>query len=325
MNGNTVRYCFAYAAGKCLGEVELDDISEVLKREDAFVWLALHDPAEALLLKVQEEFGLHDLAIEDAQAAHQRPKLEQYGNTLFVVLKTAALWDDEVQVGETYLFLGPRFFITVRQGPSVSYRQVRERLESVPEHLAIGPAMAAHGVMDFIVDNYAPIADALQDRFEELESEIFGGDFDRQTIVRLYKLKREMLALRGVASPVVEIADGLMRFHPDVVPKEARVYFRDVHDHVMRLVSRMDDLREMLISAMQVNLALASVEQNEAVRRLAGWGAILAIPTVVFSMYGMNFKEMPELSWHYAYPTVLGLTAVACMWLYRWLKRYGWL
>lgn len=324
-NPAMIRYCIAYLHGQRLGEIALDEISEVLKREGTFVWLALHEPNDYLLTKTQEEFDLHELAIEDAHSAHQRPKLEQYGSTLFVVLKTAMLLEEQVMLGETHMFIGPRFFMTVRHGPSVTYGKVRERLETRPAHLARGPVMAAHGVMDFVVDNYGPIVDAMELRFEQLEKDLFKGQFDRETIERLYELKRELLVLRGAAAPVIDITDELVRFHSDFIPKDARVYFRDIHDHVIRLLAAIDETREMLTAAMQVNLALVSVEQNDAVRRLAGWGAILAIPTVVFSLYGMNFRHMPELAWGYSYPATVGVVAVACIWLYRRLRRFGWL
>jgi magnesium transporter len=321
-----IRYCIAYKGGQRIGEIEeMERIRETLQDPDCFVWMALQEPKEPLLLRLQEEFGLHELAIEDARQPHQRPKLDHYGNSLFIVVKTAMLWEGQVQLGETHMFVGPRFFITVRHGPSVSYAKVRERLETTPEYMAKGSAMAAYGVLDFVVDNYGPVVDAMQKEFEQLETDIFSGKFNRNTIERLYSLKREILTLRGAAAPVLDITEELMRFHAELIPKDIRVYFRDVHDHVVRLLATTDEMREMLISATQVNLALISVEQNEAVRRLAGWGAILAVPTVVFSLYGMNFKDMPELGFHYAYPLVISVTVVSCIWLYRRLKRYGWL
>ena len=324
-NPSMLRYCIAYLKGERLGDIRIEDISETLEREDTFVWLALHEPNEYLLQLAQSEFNLHELAIEDAHRAHQRPKLEQYGDMLFIVLKTAMLSDQDVLIGETHMFVAPRFFMTVRHGPSVTYIKIRERLEITPLRLAIGPAMAAYGVMDFVVDNYEPIADALEARFEQFEKDLFTGGYNRETIGRLYDLKRELLLLRGAAAPVLDITDGLIRFHTDLIHKDARVYFRDIHDHVMRLLSTIDETREMLTAAMQVNLALVSVEQNEAVKRMAGWGALLAIPTVVFSLYGMNFKDMPELGLHYGYPVILAVVAVVCLWLYRRLKRFGWL
>jgi magnesium transporter len=254
-----IRYCIAYLKGERQGEIRIEDISETLERQDTFVWLALHEPNEFLLKLAQREFDLHELAIEDARRAHQRPKLEQYGDTLFIVLKTAMLTGQQVQLGETHMFVAPRFFMTVRHGPSVTYMKVRERLETTPVHLSRGPAMAAHAVMDFVVDNYGPIADDLEARFEQFEKDLFTGQYSRATIERLYELKRELLVLRGAAAPVMDITDGLIRFHTDLIPKDARVYFRDIHDHVIRLLSTIDETREMLTAAMQVNLALVSV------------------------------------------------------------------
>jgi magnesium transporter len=320
-----IRSCIAYADGKRQGEIDIEQISETLVLEDAFIWVALHEPDEKLLHTLQLEFDLHELAIEDARAAHQRPKLEQYGSTLFIVLKTATLTDDHVQLGETHMFVGQRFFMTIRHGPSISYYKVRERLESTPQRMSKGSAMAAYVVMDFIVDNYYPILQVLQDKFEQLETDIFKGRFDRENIGTLYELKRELLLLRSAAAPVLDITDALIRLHPELVHKDVRLYYRDIHDHVTRLIASVDEIREMLTAAMQVNLAFVSIEQNESVRRLAGWGAILAIPTVVFSLFGMNFKNMPELGWSYGYPATLLATAVACVWLYFRLKKFGWL
>lgn len=320
-----LRSCIAYRQGQRIGEVELEDISEVVKQPDSFIWVALQEPSEELLLKMQEEFDLHELAIEDARSAHQRPKLEQYGNSLFIALKTAMLKNDHVVLGETHMFIGPRFLVTVRHGPSISYGKVRERLESTPELLAKGPAMAVYAVLDFIVDNYRPIVDAMQGKFDQLEEDIFSGEFKRDTLEGMYDLKRELLVLRGAAAPILDITDGLMRFHEELVHKDLRVYYRDIHDHIIRVIATTDEIREMLTAAMQVNLAFVSVEQNEAVKKMAGWGAVLAIPTVVFSLYGMNFKLMPELEWVFGYPVVLGLTLAAGIWLFRRLKRFGWL
>lgn len=320
-----LRYCVVFRQGRRVSEVALDQVSETLEQPDTFVWMALHEPDNEVLLRVQQEFDLHDLAIEDARGAHQRPKLEQYGNSLFIVMKTARLEHEKVLLGETQIFIGPNFFITIRHGPSVSYSSVRERLESAPEHITKGPAMALYSVLDFIVDNYHPVLQALQDKFDQLEADIFRSRFSRGTITRLYQLKHELLELRSAAAPVLDITDALMHLHHEIIPKDIRVYFRDVHDHVTRLVAGSDEIREMSTTAMQVNLAFVSVEQNEAVRRLAGWGAILAVPTVVFSLYGMNFQYMPELKFHYGYPLVILTTGVICVWLYRRLKRYGWL
>lgn len=315
----------AYRDGKSLGTIALDDISEVVKDPNTFVWLGLHEPDTALLKKMQEEFSLHELAIEDALYAHQRPKLEAYGDTLFVVVKTAQIEDDAIAYGETHFFVGPHFLVSIRHGCSQGYLGVRERCEERPEMLVKGPGYVLYALLDFIVDNYQPIVARFEQAFEELESHIFRGRFDQLAIERLYDLKTELLELRNAAVPIEDVCMQLMRFHPEMIPKDIRAYFRDIHDHVVRVTETLDNLREMLTNAMQVNLALVTVRQNEVVKGLAGWGAILAIPTVTFSLYGMNFRWMPELQWHYGYPTTVGATLLACTLLYRKLKGSGWL
>ena len=317
--------CVAYRAGKSLGDIPINDISEILKEPETFVWLGMHEPDMPLLRKVQEEFSLHDLAIEDAQNAHQRPKLEAYADSLFIVVETAQLVNDEVRFGETHLFVGKNFIVTIRHGSSVSYAPVRQKCETAPHRLGLGPGYALYSVIDFVVDNYQPVAERLQARFQELEQEIFEKSFDRESIGRLYKLKGELIKLRDAVGPINDISSQLIRFHEDIVRKELRPYFRDIEDHVSRIIKGTDTIREMLTTAIQVNLALVTVGQNEVVKRLAGWGAILAIPTVVFSMYGMNFKFMPELGGRFAYPLVVGATAMACVLLYRRLVREGWI
>jgi magnesium transporter len=315
----------AYQGGKRLGDIAIDEISEVLARPQTFVWVGLYEPDEALLSKMQEEFGLHELAVEDARNAHQRPKIETYGGSLFIVLKTANMKDRQVLYGETHLFVGSNFLVSVRHGDSAGYSVVRERCEETASLLAKGPGFALYAILDFVADNYQPIIEQFEDDFDKLEEGIFKSDFDRLVIGRIYELKRQLLELRNAALPVGDISSELMRFHDDLIPKELRAYFRDVKDHVARLVGMADNMREMLNSAMQVNLALVGVSQNEVVKRLAGWGAILAVPTVVFSLYGMNFKNMPELNWEYGYPTAVGFTIVVCILLYKRLQKTGWI
>ncbi|NOV26041.1 magnesium and cobalt transport protein CorA [Cupriavidus necator] len=317
--------CVAYRQGKRLGTVSMEEIPTVLAVPGTFVWLGLHEPELALLRQAQQAFGLHDLAVEDALNAHQRPKLEAYGDSVFVVLNTAQLLEEEVVVGETHLFVGPNYVVSVRHGVSSTYAPVRERCEHDPTGLANGPGYVLYALMDFVVDHYLPIVTRLEDTFEALEQNIFRDEFDRAAIERLYQIKRQVLRLRNAVSPVEDMCSQLIRLHEDLVPKELRAYFRDVEDHASRLVRTLDVVREMLTTAVQVNLALVTVGQNEVVKRLAGWGAILAIPTVMFSLYGMNFDFMPELKFHYAYPAVIGVTAVACGALWRRLHRAGWI
>jgi magnesium transporter len=317
--------CVAYQQGQRIGNVTLEDISEVLKEPETFLWLGLYEPDLALLRKVQEEFGLHDLAIEDALNAHQRPKLETYGDSAFIVLETAQLVDGEVAFGETHIFAGRNYIVTVRHGPSVSYSPVRQRCEENPQRLALGSGYALYAVMDAIVDNYQPEVDKLKERFEELEDQILEENLDRESITRIYQLKSQLVKLRDAAMPISDICKELVRQHDDLVRKELRAYFRDIEDHSTRIVKTVDSLREMLTTAVQVHLAMVTVGQNEVVKRLAGWGAILAIPTVIFSLYGMNFDAMPELRVPYAYPLVIAVTVAACTGLFLRLRRAGWL
>jgi len=325
IDNNKIIKCAAYQDGASIGDVTVENISEVLKRENTFVWLGLYEANGELLAKIQQEFGLHELAIEDALTAHQRPKIEEYGESLFMVLHTAHLAEEQVEFGETHIFMGPRFLVTVRHGASRSHSKIRERCEAMPQQLAKGPGFVLYSIMDFIVDNYVPVIDGLQQRFDVLESAIFESRPSRQTIEGLYELKRELLQLEGAINPVIDICNELMRFHSGLIPKDVQVYFRDIADHIKRIDQAIRGMREMLLAAMQVHLTFETVRQNEVVKRLAGWGAILAIPTMVFSWYGMNFRHMPELDWQYSYPLVVGGVGVGSVLLYLRLKRVGWL
>ncbi|TCV85061.1 MULTISPECIES: magnesium/cobalt transporter CorA [Methylomonas] len=322
---NMVMRCVAYQKGMGIGDVTIEDISDVLLKEDTFIWLGLREADTEILRKIQQEFGLHELAIEDACAAHQRPKIEEYGDSLFIVLHTAELADKNVEFGETHIFMGPRFLVTVRHGASQSLSKVRERCQAMPHQLSKGPGFALYSIMDFIVDNYMVAIAGLQDRFDVLESAIFQYRPSRQTMEDLYELKRELLLLEGAINPVIDICNELMRFHGGLIHKDVRVYFRDIADHIKRVDQAIHGMREMLLAAMQVHLTFETVRQNEVVKRLAGWGAILAIPTMVFSWYGMNFRHMSELDWPYSYPLVVGGVALCSLALYLRLKRAGWL
>jgi len=318
--------CVAYASsGKRMYDTTLDEISDVLAQPDTFMWLGLHEPDEAMLLKIQEEFALHDLAIEDAQHAHQRPKIEVYDDCLFIVVHTSQFVGGKVQFGETHIFLGRRFLITVRHGASLSYAKARASCEQTPEMLALGPSFGLYAVLDYIVDNYFPIVSSFEAELKELEQRIFNERFDRDTIERLYYLKRELVTLRLAVTPMHDILNQLKRFFPGLIHEEVRVYFRDVFDHAVRMSEATSTLGEMISAALQVNLAMVSVGQNEVTKRLAGWAAILAIPTTTGAIYGMNFENMPELKWEYGYFIIVGITAALCLGLYARLRRAGWL
>ena len=322
---NAVINCSSYRAGEKLTDTSIEAISDVLLEAETFVWVGLFEPDAELMAKIQEEFSLHELAVEDAQKAHQRPKLEEYGETLFVVLHTASLVGAAIEYGETHIFVGPRFVLTVRHGQSLGYTKVRERTESMPDRLAHGPGYVLYSIIDFVVDQYQPCIDHLQEKFQRFERQLFDPASLTDNLQDFYTLKNELLTLQAAAIPLVEICTQLLRFHSDIIPKENRVYYRDILDHVARVTQAADRMREMINAAMQVSLAQVTIRQNDVVKRLAGWGAILAVPTMVFSLYGMNFEYMPELKWRGSYPLVMLGIAIGCTLLYRRLKRVGWL
>ena len=316
--------CAVYREGR-RQDITLDQISEVLAVDDAgFVWVGLYEPDETLLDKLQEEFGLHDLAVEDAHNAHQRPKIEAYGHTLFIAAHTAQLIDEHVRFGETQIFFGERFLITVRHGASQTFAVVREKLEREGA-LKLGASVALHGVLDFIVDNYEPIIDDFQDELDDLERAIFTEDFRRETVHRLYTLRKELTQMRTSVAPMQDILSQIMRSETLPIVDEAKPYFRDVRDHVIRTIDLIDVLRDTAAAAMSTNMAMVNYAQGEVVKKLAGWAGLLALPTLVASWYGMNFEHMPELHTAYAYPVLIGLVLVACVVLYRYLKKVRWL
>ena len=322
-----VRACVHYREGRKVADIDLDAISDVLAVDDgSFVWVGLYEPDEALLLKLQEEFDLHPLSVEDALKAHQRPKIEAYGDSLFIVLHTArATARCDIGVGETHVFFGPRYLVTVRHGASLPYAAARERCEQNPELFRMGPGFGLYAVIDYAVDNYFPIVEQYRAELELIETEIFDRQFKRATIRRLYDLKRDLTTLRLGVSPLGDVLNQLTRFYPHLVRPELKVYFRDVQDHVVRVAEATDTMREMLTAAMSVNLALVTAEQGEVVKRLAGWAALLAVPTLMASWYGMNFEFMPEFKGRFAYPILIGVVAVVVFVLYRVLKKARWL
>jgi magnesium transporter len=318
--------CVRYDRDGSRRDITLDQISDVLAVDDgSFVWVGLYEPEESLLDKLQEEFDLHDLAIEDAHHAHQRPKIEAYGNSLFIAVHTAQALDGKVSFGETHIFVGQRYLVTVRHGTSLSYNTVRARCEREPELLAIGPVYGLYAVLDFIVDNYLPIVDEFRDQLNELEQDIFAEAFSRETVRKLYELKRELTRLRLAVAPMQDITGQLTRVHTHLVGEEMRLYLRDVYDHTLRVNDATDTLREMLTAAMSVNLALVTVAQGEVVKRLAGWAGLLAAPTLIASWYGMNFQHMPELGGRYSYAILVGATVAVVAGLFVVLRRAKWI
>lgn len=319
--------CAAYSEGRRVANIEISEVNEVLAQEDKFVWIGLHEPSKEMLTEVQHEFGLHDLAIEDAHRAHQRPKLEAYGSTLFLVLRTAQInhQDDHIDFGETHFFLGSNFIISIRHGSSLSYKDVRTRCESTPHLLKKGPGFALYAVMDSIVDQYFPVIEALEQELETLEEMVFGKKFVRETTEQIYQLKRKLLEVKRAVSPLIDMCNRLVRFDLELIPEGTRPYFRDIYDHAIRINEMVDNARELLTTALEANFSLISISQNEMSKKFAGWAAIIAVPTMIAGIYGMNFSHMPELTWKYGYPFALTVTLGSCVLLYLYFKRSGWL
>ena len=319
--------CVAYSKGIRVANIEIEEINKMLKQRDKFVWVGLNEPDTDLLKKIQYEFDLHDLAIEDAHNAHQRPKLETYGDTIFLVLRTAQInaTTHHIDFGETHFFLGHNFIVNVRHGSSLSYKDVRARCEATPELLSKGPAFALYAIMDSIVDQYFPVIEALEQDLDEVEHEIFGNKPTRGTTQKIYELKRELLEVKRVITPLIDICNRLMRFDIKLVPDDTRPYFRDVYDHAIRLNEMLETTRDLVTAALEANFSLTSISQSEVSKKFAGWAAIIGVPTMIAGIYGMNFEAMPELHWHYAYPVVLLVTFSLCIILYIFFKRSGWL
>ncbi|MGO1003427.1 magnesium/cobalt transporter CorA [Lysobacter sp. CA196] len=318
--------CAAYSRDGTRRDIGLDAISDVLAVDDgSFVWVGLYEPDEGILDKLQEEFCLHDLAVEDAHNAHQRPKIESYGNSLFIAIHTAQKIDNRIRFGETHMFVGPRYLVTVRHGASISYKSARARIEREPDLLEHGPGAALYAVFDSVVDNFMPIVEGFTQELNELEKDIFAEDFRKETVQELYDLKRELTRLRMAVSPLQDILGQLARARGGLVDEEIQLYFRDVLDHAVRINETTDTLREMLTAAVSVNLSLVTVRQGEVVKRLGAWAALLAAPTLIASWYGMNFVHMPELPGQWSYAVLIGSVIAICLVLYIGFKRAKWL
>ena len=326
-NMESVIACAVYAGGVRVADITVDQISEALAVPDQFVWLGLYEPDHALLRQVQAELGLHDLAIEDAAAPHVRPKIEVYETSLFVVLRTAHLSErgHGLEFGETHAFVGHNYVVTVRHGSLQSHIGVRQRCEATPQLLAKGPGYVLHAVMDFVVDQYLPIVQQLEEDVQELEETILHRTKGTQATARTYRLRRDALLLRRAISPLVDVCTRLMRFDLPFIHQESRPYFQDVFDHVLRLDEAIDMQRELLTTSLEAHLALMSVEQNEHMKRITAWAAIIAVPTLIAGIYGMNFRNMPELFWDYGYYLSLLSMVLSSAGLYIGFRRSGWL
>jgi magnesium transporter len=319
--------CAIYEEGRRRdGKVDLAHAYDVRHQPGKFVWIGLYEPTEEEFASLQREFDLHPLAVEDAIHAHQRPKLEVYDDMIFLVLKTARYVDPKevIQLGEVLVFLGNDYVITVRHGEASSLTPVREALEADPAHLGLGPGAVLHAILDRVVDDYQPAIEGLETDIEEVEEQLFTDQRTNPT-ERIYRLQREVLQFRKASAPLVEPIAKLAAGHYAQIHPEIHDYFRDVNDHLIRARDQLDAMRDLLSGSLQANLAQVGVRQNEDLRRISAWVAIIAVPTAIAGIYGMNFEEMPELKWELGYPGALLLMLVICFTLYRYFKRVGWL
>ena len=322
---STVVASAAYHAGRRVADVPVEEAGAWAARDDHFVWVGLLEPDEALLRRVQRQFDLHELAIEDALHAHQRPKIEVYGDAVFLVLRTVRLTDGRIHFGETHVFAGSNYVVTVRHGASATYSPVRARCESSPELLHHGVDFVLYAVMDYVVDCYFPVLDTLEADVAKLEQRLLHRPPTQAEVERIAQVRRDLERVRRAASPLMEVCSRLERFPLPMIDEEMHPYFRDVYDHVIRVNEAVVSLRELLSFAFEASMMLASARQNDVTRKLAAWAAILAVPTAMAGIYGMNFEHMPELKWTYGYYGVLAVIVGACVFLYWRFKRTGWL
>ncbi|MEU3485185.1 magnesium and cobalt transport protein CorA [Streptomyces massasporeus] len=333
--GSSVVNCVTYRDGVRTPERGdlVDTVERVRKSREGFVWLGLHEPTDQEFAGIAELFDLHPLAVEDAIEAHQRPKLERYGETLFAVFKTVCYVEHEeltatsevVNTGEIMVFVGADFVITVRHGRHGSLGPLREELESDPGQLTKGPSAVLHALADHVVDDYLTVTDAVQADIDQVETDVFSETGARADPGRIYQLKRELLELKRAVVPLSRPLEDLATRPIRAVDPEIQAYFRDVSDHLLRAKEQIAAFDELLNSILQAHLAQVTVAQNEDMRKITAWAAIVAVPTMVCGVYGMNFDHMPELHWRYGYGMVIGVISVACLALYRGFRRSGWL
>jgi magnesium transporter len=317
--------CAAYQHGKKLGDIAVSEIGQYARQPDCFVWVALKDPDPGELEILQNEFGLHELAVEDAHHGHQRPKMDEYGASLFVVLQIVEPVENELRVGEAAIFVGPNYLISARRDAQQGFTDVRRRCEQEPELLRSGPAYVLYALMDAVVDRYFPVLEALTEEIEEIEERIFSGQTTREHIEALYGLKRKLMILDRATSPLLEVTSKLHGGRVPPICAGLDAYFRDVYDHLLRLKQTIDSLRDMVITAISVNLSLITMQENEITKRLAAYAALAAVPTMIAGIYGMNFNQMPELEWQYGYPAILGLMAFIDFYLAYRFRKAKWL
>jgi len=318
--------CVAYQQGRKVADIEVAAISDYLQKPECFVWVALKDASDEELFEMQREFGLHELAVEDARHGHQRPKIEEYGDTIFAVMHMIEFSPtDELHVGEVCVFVGMNFVLSVRSHSTLGFLGVRERAERDAHLLRHGASFVFYALMDAVVDRYFPIIDAMEEELDTIEEEIFEPGSARQNIQRLYVLKRRLGVLRHAVLPLMEATGKLYGGRVPQVCERSQDYFRDVYDHLVRSNATLESLRETIATAIQVNLSMVTIEESETTKRLAAWAGIFAVATAFVGVWGMNFEHMPELKWTWGYPVSLAVIAVVCGVMYRRFRKAGWL
>ena len=317
--------CSVYEDGKKIAEIPKEEIHLHLDKPNRFVWVALRDPVPEELEEMRLEFGLHELAVEDAQHGHQRPKIEEYGECVFAVMHVVEQDGDELRVGELDVFAGRNYILSVRTGARKGFANVRERTEREPHLLQQGPGFVLYALMDAVVDRYFPLLDALEDELERVEARIFEGAAAQENVEALYELKRKLMVLRHASGPLHDAVGKLYGGRVPALVMETQEYFRDIYDHLLRINQSIDSLRDMLTTAMSVNLSLITLQENETTKRLAAYAALIAVPTMIAGIYGMNFDFMPELHWHFGYPLAMATMVVADIYLFFRFRKVGWL
>ena len=317
--------CVAYQDGRKLADIEKREISNYLARPGCFVWVALRDATEAELAEMQEEFDLHPLAIEDARVGHQRPKIEEYGNSLFVVMHTIEVEGDDLRAGEVHVFAGPNYVLSVRHRTERGFQDVRARAEREPDLLSHGSGYVLYALMDAVVDRYFPVLDAVEMELEKLEGRLFTpGASPRENIESLYYVKQKLTTMKHATAPLQENAGKLYGGRVPGVCHGLGEYFRDVYDHLVRINQSIDAARETVNTAIQVALAMVATGQGEITRRLAAYAALVAVPTMIAGVYGMNFEHMPELQWELGYPLTIAVMVGLDLFLFWRFRKAGW-
>jgi magnesium transporter len=317
--------CVAYQEGKKLKDIPVEEISDYLRLPGCFVWVALQDADLAELEKMREEFDFHELAVEDAWHSHQRPKIEEYGDSIFAVMHLVKIEGDELLAGEVDVFVGMNYVLSVRNRSRDNFLGVRARCEREAHLLSQGAGFVFYALMDAVVDRYFPVLDTLETELENIEEQIFVKGSPRHNIEGLYALKRKVMILKHAVAPLMEDARKLHRGRVPKVCTNTQEYFRDVYDHLSQINTSIDTMRDTIGTAIQVNLSMVTIEESEVTKRLASWAGIFAVATAFAGIWGMNFDAMPELHWKYGYPVALALIGLICCILYRRFKKAGWL